>query len=335
MTAVETYRGPVDSDSLGTTLLHEHVFVRDLELEHNGVAPEWDEAAAIKRAVAGLEALRVLGVDTVVDLTVPGLGRDVRTVAAVAERVPVHLVAATGWYTQGWLPLHFALRGPGRAIDVPDELARLFINDLTQGIAGTGVRAAVLKVTTDEAGITDDVGRVLRAAADAQQATGVAVVTHSHAASRNGLDQLAYLRACGVPPERVVIGHCGDTTDLRYLRALLDAGATIGMDRFGMEHVLPDADRIRTVVELAGHGYADRMILSHDAAFYSHVTPPTWRAAHAPAWHMETIARRILPALRDAGVSEADLDRMLVDNTRRLLERGPATTIETREASGR
>jgi phosphotriesterase-related protein len=66
-------------------------------------------------------------------------------------------------------------------------------------------------------------------------------------------------------------------------------------------------------------GYADRMVLSHDAAFYSRVTPPSWRARVAPNWHMETIPRRILPLLRQAGASEADLDRMLVTNPMRLL----------------
>ena len=98
-----------------------------------------------------------------------------------------------------------------------------------------------------------------------------------------------------MPLDRVVIGHSGDTDDLGYLRALMDAGSTIGMDRFGMEHVLPDERRVRAVRDLVRLGYADRMILSHDAAFYSHVTPPSWRAANAPEWHMETLSRRILP----------------------------------------
>ncbi len=137
----------------------------------------------------------------------------------------------------------------------------------------------------------------MEAAAAAHLRTGVPITTHTHAPSRNGRDQLAFFVERGVAPDRLVIGHCGDSEDLDYLRELMDAGATIGMDRFGMEHVLPDTARIATVQALLREGYADRMVLSHDAAYFSRVTPPSWRAAHAPHWHMENISRRILPAL--------------------------------------
>ena len=320
MTPVQTYRGPLAPDDLGVTLLHEHVFVRDPERELNVAASGWDPSEAIPRAVEVFEALHALGVRTVVDLTVPGLGRDVRTVAAVADRVPVNIVAATGWYARESLPLYFQLHGPGRPIDGPDELVELFVGDIRDGIAGTSVRAGMLKVVTDEAGITADVARIMRAAAIAHLATGVTITTHSHPASRNGQEQQRFLRECGVPPERVVIGHAGDTDDLDHLRALMDKGSTIGMDRFGMEHVLPDVRRVRTVLALLRLGYADRMILSHDAAMYSHVTPPSWRARMAPHWAMDSIPRRVLPMLRDGGATDAELHQMLVANPRRLLE---------------
>jgi phosphotriesterase-related protein len=127
----------------------------------------------------------------------------------------------------------------------------------------------------------------------------------------------------------VVIGHSGDTEDLDYLRALMDDGSTIGMDRFGMEHVLADDRRVRTVLALLRLGYADRMILSHDAAVFSHVTPPSWRSRKAPRWNMETIPSRILPMLREGGASEAELLQMLVLNPRRLLE--PAAAAAANE----
>jgi phosphotriesterase-related protein len=119
----------------------------------------------------------------------------------------------------------------------------------------------------------------------------------------------------------MVIGHSGDSEDLEYLRALMDNGSTIGMDRFGMEYVLSDERRVRTVVALLERGYADRMVLSHDAAFHSHVTPPSWRATAAPHWRMDTLSKRIVPMLRHAGVSNDEIRQMLVDNPRRLLSR--------------
>ena len=100
----------------------------------------------------------------------------------------------------------------------------------------------------------------------------------------------------------------------------MDNGSTIGMDRFGMEQVLSDDRRVRTLARLLADGYGDRMVLSHDAAFYSHVTPPSWRAREAPRWRMDTIPRHVLPALRAAGVSDAEIDQLMITNPRRLLE---------------
>jgi phosphotriesterase-related protein len=160
----------------------------------------------------------------------------------------------------------------------------------------------------------------MSAAAVAHQETGVTITTHSHPASRNGLEQQAFLRGRGVAPERIIIGHSGDCEDIAYLRELMDNGSTIGMDRFGMEHVLSDERRVQTVVALLELGYADRMVLSQDAAFYSHVTPPSWRARSAPNWRMDTISQRIMPLLRDAGVSSDEITQMMVVNPRRLLE---------------
>ena len=316
---VPTFTGEVKAEELGTTLIHEHVFVVHPELDLNLPHPEWDEQEAIERAVAGFERLHGLGVRTVVDLTVPGLGRDVGRVRRVAERVPVNLVAATGYYTSDVLPHSFRSHGPGRLLDGPDPLVELFVGDIERGIAGTGIRAGMIKVVSDAEGITPDVERVFTAAAVAQRQTGVPITTHSHPASQGGREQQRLLRRLGVPLDRVVIGHSGDTGDLAYLRELADNGSYLGFDRFGMEHVRPDDDRIHTLLALLELGYADRIVLSHDAAFFSRVTPPSWRASTVPNWHMENLSRRTLPRLRDEGVDDALIHRLMIDNPRRLL----------------
>jgi phosphotriesterase-related protein len=316
---VETFRGDVPAGELGFTLLHEHLFVGHQELDLNFPHPEWDEAAAVERAVAVLTRLHGHGVRTLVDLSVPGLGRDGARVALVAARVPLHVVAATGWYTADVLPAFFHSHGPGSPVGGPDPLVAYLRRDVVDGIAGTGVRAAVLKVVTDRQGVTPDVGRVLAAAARVHRETGVPIVTHTHAPSRSGREQLAVLRRHGVAARRVVGGHCGDSEDLDYLRELLASGATLGMDRFGMEHVLPDERRVAVVLRLLREGYADRLVLSQDAAVFSRVTPPSWRARHAPNWHLENLSRRILPMLADGGATDDELHRMTVTNPARLL----------------
>ena len=325
---VQTFRGPVLADQLGVTLIHEHVFVGHPELDLNFPHPEWDEAAAIELAVAGLQRLWDLGVRTVVDLTVLGLGRDVRRVAEVASRVPVNLLASTGYYTADVLPSFFHTHGPGLLVDGPDPLVELFVRDIEEGIAGTGVRAAMLKVVTDRPGLTTDVQHVMAAAAIAHQQTGVPITTHSDARSGNGRDQLAFFRRHGVAADRLIIGHSGDTEDLAYLRELLDAGANLGMDRFGMEHVLPDERRVATVLRLVELGYAEQLLLSQDAAYFSRITPPSWRAENAPHWTMENIHRRIVPQLLEGGASEQDIEQMLVHNPRRLLAAAPSGMVE-------
>jgi phosphotriesterase-related protein len=277
----QTFRGGVDASDLGATLIHEHIFAGHPELDLNFPHPEWDEAATVDRAVDGLERLWDLGIRTVVDLTVLGLGRDVRRVAEVAEvaeRTRVNLVASTGYYTTDVLPPFFQTHGPGRLVDGPDPLVEFFVRDIED---------------------------------------------HPHAPSQSGREQLAYFRKLGVDPERLIIGHCGDSEDLDYLSELMDAGCTIGMDRFGMEHVLVDDRRIATVDHLLRLGYAERMVLSHDAAVFSRTTPPSWRAEHAPHWPMENISRRIIPRLLETGASEEDLHQMLVGNPARLIAPHP------------
>lgn len=317
--AVPTVTGEVTGGELGVTLIHEHLFVTDPVLDRDLPHPEWDEERAVERAIAGLRRLHDHGVRTVVDLTVPGLGRDVARVRRVAEAVPVRIVAATGWYTDSALPAFFRLNGPGRTVDGPDPLTELFLRDIREGIQGTFVRAGMIKVVSDAEGFTPDVERVFRSAAAAHRETGVPITTHSHAPSRGGLAQQRLLAELGVPLDRVVIGHAGDSPDLDYLMRLADAGSTLGFDRFGMTHMAPDEQRIATLVALLDRGYADRIVLSHDAAFFSRVTPPSWRARITPDWHMEHLHTGILPRLRAAGIGQDAIDAMMVENTRRIL----------------
>ena len=319
MQTIPTFTGEVAAEDLGCTLIHEHIFVGDPELDRNFPHPEWDAAAAVETAVSGLTRLSELGVRTVVDLTVLGLGRDIELVRRVAERSPVHLIASTGYYASNVLPPYFQTHGPGRLIDGPDPLTSMFLSDIRDGIAGTRVRAGMLKVASDIAGITPDVERVFRAAAAAHLETNVPITTHSHSPSRGGFAQQQLLAAAGVPLDRVVIGHAGDSTDFDYLRALADNGSWLGFDRFGMSHMGNDEDRLRMLLRLIEAGYADRIVLSHDAAFFSRVTPPSWRSVATPEWRMDRISAHVLPALRLAGVSQEQVDQLMVRNPRSVL----------------
>ena len=320
MTAeVETVRGAIATTDLGVTLMHEHVFVLSPEIIANYPEGWGDETAREDAAVEKLNALKAAGVDTIVDPTVIGLGRYIPRIQRVAARTDLQIVVATGVYTYGDVPMYFHFTGPGTTLGGPETMTDLFIRDITEGIAGTGVKAAILKCATDEAGITPGVDRVLRATAAAHRATGVPITTHTHAHSRRGLEQQRIFAEEGVDLSRVVIGHSGDTTDLAYLEELIAAGSYLGMDRFGVDSILSFDDRVDTVIEMCRRGHADKMVLAHDASCYIDWLPEAALPLVLPNWHYLHIHNDVLPALRRRGVTEEQITAMLVGNPAAIL----------------
>jgi phosphotriesterase-related protein len=322
MGQVHTVRGPVDAGDLGRTLMHEHVFIRSPEIEMNWPTA-WDARAAVGQAVERLTALAEAGIGTIVDLTVPGLGRDVALVQEVAHQVPLHIVVATGYYTYDTLPHYFDGRTAALRASQVDALDEFFLHDIEEGIASTGVRPGILKCCTDHAGVTPGVERVLRAVARVHRRTGLPISTHTDARTRRGLDQQRIFAEEGVDLSRVVIGHSGDSTDLDYLSALMDAGSTIGMDRFGVDLYCPTARRVETVAELCELGRAGQMVLSHDASCHFDWYEPELVAQASPDWHFLHITSDVLPALAERGVTEEQITTMLVEVPRRVLEHRP------------
>lgn len=323
MTVVDTVRGEVAPADLGKVLMHEHIFVLSPEFvanypEHDG----FDERVHVPEAIEKLRALKAAGIDTIVDPTVIGLGRYIPRVQEIAAEVDLNIVVATGLYTYNDLPHYLSLRGPGTMLDGEEPMVAMFVGDITDGIAGTGVKAGVLKCATDEPGVTPGVERVLRAVAKAHRATGAPIMTHTHAGTRRGLEQQDVFESEGVDLGRVLIGHSGDTTDLDYLTALADRGSLLGMDRFGIDAYLPFEERVATVAALCERGYAGSMVLSQDASCYMDWLEAPVREAVLPNWHYLHITDDVLPELRARGVAEADLTKMLVDNPRRFLTRG-------------
>lgn len=300
------------------TLMHEHVVLLDPEIASNGLS-RWRDDVDIPAARADLAATKAAGIDTLVDLTVLGMGRDVGRVRAIAQGTGLNVVVATGMYTFDELPGYFRVRGPGTVNGGPEPVEAMLVREIEHGIGDTGVRAGVIKVATDVKGLTPDVERLLRAAARAHRRTGVPISTHTDAATFRGRDQQRVFRDEGVDLSRVVVGHCGDSTDLDYLGELLDAGSYVGMDRFGNEARCTTADRIATVAELVRRGYAERVLLSHDATCFSDNWEPGARRRERPESDHRFLVRRVLPRLRASGVAESDITTMTVCNPRAVL----------------
>jgi len=319
MGVVQTVRGPVDAADLGATLMHEHVFVLSPEVAANWPTG-WDRRAQVEAAVDRLTELHEAGIGTIVDLTVVGLGRTIDLIQEVAARVDLHIVVATGLYTYHDLPHYFDYRTAAMQPTGRDALDEFFLGDIEDGIAGSGVRPGILKCATDEPGLTPGVERVLRAVARVHRATGLPISTHTHAATHRGRDQRRVFDEEGVDLGQVVFGHSGDSTDLDYLEELLATGATLGMDRFGVDLYCPTADRVATVAALCGRGWADQLVLSHDASCHIDWFDPGMLAAAAPKWNFLHISHDILPMLREQGVPDDQIAAMMVGAPRRILD---------------
>jgi phosphotriesterase-related protein len=321
LSTVNTVRGPIDPADLGVTLMHEHIFVLSTEIMQNYPEAWGDEEKRVAEAVTRLNELSSHGIKSVVDLTVVGLGRYIPRIQQVARQTPVNIIVATGIYTYNDIPFYFHFRGPGTPFEGPEPMIDMFVKDIQQGIADTGVKAGILKCATDSPGMTKGVERVLRAVAQAHRQTGVPISTHTHARSKRGLEQQRVFREEGVDLSRVVIGHSGDTTDLDYLQELIANGSYLGMDRFGIDTILPFEERVNTVAQLCERGHANKLVLSHDAACFNDWLPERDLPAILPNWHYLHIHNDVIPALKKRGVTHEQLQTMLVENPRAIFER--------------
>jgi phosphotriesterase-related protein len=339
MPHVPTTAGETDVADLGAVLMHEHVFIRTEPLQQGwpGFAG-WDTETEVAAARERLTALARSGVGAILDMTVPGLGRDPALVARAAEGTGLKVMFATGYYTYDNLPFPFQYRGPGKILDGDDRvLESLFERDVTVGIGDTGFRAAVLKIVTDEPGMTEDVGRLAAAVANVAGRTGVPVCTHAHAPTRRGLDQQRVLAERGADLGRVMIGHSNETTDLGYLEQIIGNGSYLGWDRCGLGITVPLDAQLDTLARLCERGYAGRVMLSHDKSSFIDWFANAEVDAVLPDWQFSYIHGGLLPGLRERGVPEDQIEQMLVRNPRDFFSGGhpaaaPAATEEA--ASG-
>ncbi len=323
MATVNTVLGPISTDELGPTLIHEHLIMGMPGWECDALAVPYDREAIARSCVQALEKAKAYGMKTMVDATPIDLGRDVELQKEVSERSGINIICATGLYTEAlgkrsylWFRSQFG--------DPTTEIYETFMKEITQGIADTGVKAGVIKVATGQGEISPYEERIFRAAAWAQKETGTPIITHTEAGTM-GPEQAALLISEGAAPERIVIGHIGGSANLQYHTSVLEKGVYIAFDRLGIEAIQPDALRKACITGLVGIGYAHRIMLSHD---YSGDPSVCWlgRRVELPDlakevighWHYQHVFKNIIPALKEAGVSDDKIDTMMVQNPRRL-----------------
>ena len=321
MAQVQTVTGPVEADQLGTTLIHEHLRNSD-----EAVHDQWPSAGAAKEdppyEVAAAEVFEIavreakaaveLGIKTIGEPTAMFLGRDVDFMRRVSEETGLQVIPCTGIYTYDYLPQFFLNRDA-------DQIAEFFVQDIEQGIQGTDIKAAFIKCAADEPGVNENIEKVHRAAARASVRTGAPIMAHSRPASETGPRQIEIFEEEGVDLNKVQIAHTGDTDDLDYIERLLEKGVWIGLDRYGLDIFLPYEKRQATAKALLERGYADRIFLSADSVATTDWFPPNVieqliAAGAANDWTIRIVPERVLPELRDFGMTEEQERTIMVDN---------------------
>jgi phosphotriesterase-related protein len=318
LATVETVNGPVDLDDLGLTLVHEHFRATD-----EAARAQWphlyDEQAEWDAAMRDAEGVKSHGVRTVVEPTAMMLGRDIPFLIRLAQETGLQIVPCTGIYTYDHLPNSLASRDP-------DQIAELFVHDIERGIQGTEIKAAFIKCAADEPGVTENIEKVHRAAARASVRTGAPIMAHSRPASETGPRQVEIFEEEGVELSKVQIAHTGDTDDLDYIERLLDKGVYIGLDRFGLPVFLPDEQRITTVLALLERGYADRMFLAADSCatidwYPFSIAEQMIANGLVSDWNIKKVPEQVIPELREKGMTDEQLETMMVENPQRWLGR--------------
>lgn len=320
MKTVQTVCGPIGTEQLGFTLMHEHLVSSQPGIAEN--YPQLYIDGAYERVLQDLNEMKANGVSTVVEATPFDLGRDAPMLRRLSQASGVQVIACTGFFQEP---------SPMLGAYTPKQFARLFIDDATRGIAGTDIRAGILKTAMDLEGPTAGREVIHRAVAIASNETGLPILLHSYPQGEMGRHQIRFLKEEGACLERVKIDHCLETTDLDYLSWLYDQGVWLGVDRLPLvtgegNYAVATETRIKTIKRMLDAGMGDRILLSHDfmsiSTFFDHM--PT---EHAQQYiyglnpqRFSFLQKVVFPKLEEMGVDPQELQRICTENPRRFFE---------------
>lgn len=300
---IRTVNGDVAPESLGVCYPHEHLLAMPPD-KYAQADPDLvlDSESA---AVESLNALKTAGGHALVEMTPIDYHRDPAGMARVAEQTMMHVIAITGYLKEKFSQ-------PFTESQSVDEITQRMVNEITQGMDDTGIRAGAIKAASSLNQITANERKVFIGAAQAQQATGALISTHTEAGTM-ALEQIDVLTSHGVAPERILIGHLDRRLERDYHRRIADSGVYMGFDQIGKTKYAPDSERIALIQHLVEHGYEKQIMLSMDIARRSYL--PAYGGAPGFAYLLETF----VPMLRDAGVTDATIDGIIRHNPARAL----------------
>jgi phosphotriesterase-related protein len=312
MAHAQTVLGPIDPASLGFTLPHEHTAISLWQIPNRW--DYWELTRDEPTIVEELGLFRAAGGSGLVDLTMPGVGRDPGWLVRIAEATGLHVVMGCGWYREAYYPAEALI--DRRSVD---DLAGELVREATGGVGDTGVRPGIIgEIGTDKPWVSALEERVHRAAARAAKQTGLAITTHG-VLSDVGLAQLRIFEEEGADPARVVIGHADSYPSLDHYLAIVGRGASVEFDFLGMSFTPQERHGegriIELLCELLARGHVERVLLSQDVCHNSQLKRYDGNG-------YVYLAETFLPRLRAAGVSDEEIETMTVANPRRILSIG-------------
>ncbi|WP_036774635.1 phosphotriesterase-related protein [Photorhabdus australis] len=283
-------------DASGYTYAHEHLHI-DLSPFKNNIDCRLDQYDLICEE---MKTLVNLGVSNIVEMTNRYMGRNPQFMLDLMRDSGINVIASTGYYQSAFFPGHVS-HTPVR------QLADEMIVEIEQGIGGTTLRAGVIaEIGSSKGIITPDEEKVFHAAAIAHLETGRPISTHT-SLSTMGLEQLALLKKHGVDAERVVIGHCDLRDNLDNILRMIEQGAYVQFDTIGKNDYYPDEKRVAMLQILSQRGLLNRVMLSMDITRRSHLKANGGNG-------FDYLIRTFVPMLRNAGLTQIEIDLMLRDN---------------------
>jgi phosphotriesterase-related protein len=311
---VRTLTGDVPPPALGNTLIHEHLAVDWGEMLGRPKIIDFEFDAMRDKMVNALNAAHALGIGAMVECTPVGCGRYVDLFHAVAERTPVKIICSTGFFHESWCPMHPI----ARAFDI-DTMTDLFVREITEGMGDTLIKAGIIKCATGEERVSPKEEQVLRAAARAHKQTECPIITHTTGGLGN--EQLDIFDSEGVAPDEIIISHVGCEKEnwFEYSESLLRRGANISFDRIGEPAFGDDEHWIMLITNAIQKGYLAQIMMSHDSGVLVHGYNEIVNPGVEITGDFTYISREFIPKLRQAGVSEEQLQAMLQENPQRVL----------------
>ncbi len=285
----------------GYTLMHEHTTI-DL----SGVKKDMDcRLDCFEETLSEYRRLHELGVDTIVDVTNDGMGRNSAYVCEIENKTGIRIVQSTGFYKEPFLPERVYTQ-------TVQEMADWMIAEIRTGIDGCGPKAGMIgEIGTSKNTMTEMEKKVFDASVIAARETGMPIYTHTTLGTY-APEQAAYFAQTGLPMDRIVLGHIDLSGDLSYICRVLDSGICVGFDTVGKNNYFPDEKRVEFLLELEQRGRMDQVVLSEDLTRKSHLG---FKGGIGYCYLFDTF----IPMLKAAGLKQESLDKMLIHNPARIL----------------